>query len=281
MISIVYDRAEFHGDSQLIEWELSKTDMTHINNQHCVICGAVLTVHQAARGGTCDEPSCKHQKLLTVLAQQRMEEAELMSQVRVAAEKMLDEQRYSNEAEMQLVVVPANERLVSRLEETRKRAFVRHLNRILDELEANGWEQHGQGAVGQELESESTDADIARGCATCRGYCCSYGGTHAFLKVETIRAYLQQHPGLSRAQVMAAYLERIGEQTYQGSCVFHSVTGCCLPRQMRSKTCNHYLCKGLRDFQAQRGKEDKRVIVIAAVEDKAVHRMILSPITAR
>ena len=255
--------------------------MAHMTNQHCVICDAVLTVHQAARGGTCDEPSCKHQKLLTDLAQQRKEEAELMSRVKATAEKKLDEQGYSNKEGMRLVVVPANERLVSRLAEVRRRAFERHLNRVLDELEANAWEQYDQGAVEQELESESTDADIARGCATCRGYCCSYGGTHAFLKVETIRAYLQQHPGLSRAQVMAAYLERIGEQTYQGSCVFHGVTGCCLPRQMRSKTCNHYLCKGLRDFQVQRGKEDKRVIIIAAVEDKVVHRMTLSPVTTR
>jgi hypothetical protein len=36
-----------------------------------------------------------------------------------------------------------------------------------------------------------------------------------------------------------------------GSCINHGATGCSLPREMRSDTCNDYFCNPMRAWQAR------------------------------
>lgn len=243
-----------------------------MSKQRCAVCDSVLTVHQAVRGSTCDDPRCKRRNLLIDLARRREQEAQLMSRIKTMAETIRNERGLSSECEPSLVVVPVNEWPITQLQEKRRMAFVGHLTRILDQLEAEGWDKPGPNDAQGESGEEAMNAVIGGACAVCRGFCCRYGGNHALLKVETLRGLLDKYPGMSRAELMAAYMERVGGETYQGSCVFHGVTGCRLPREMRSKTCNDYLCKGLRDSQVE--KPEEGVILIAAADGKKVYCMI-------
>jgi hypothetical protein len=88
-------------------------------------------------------------------------------------------------------------------------------------------------------------------CTLCRGGCCTSGGEHAYLNAATIRRFMRLHPSIPVARIAESYLELLGDQTIAGSCVNHTNSGCSLPREMRSDTCNVYYCKSLRDWQAR------------------------------
>ncbi len=62
---------------------------------------------------------------------------------------------------------------------------------------------------------------------------------------ETIFRYMSGHPDQKPRHVLAAYMEYVAEKSYEGSCVYHTEKGCSLPRNMRSNTCNNFLCDSL------------------------------------
>jgi len=99
--------------------------------------------------------------------------------------------------------------------------------------------------------SAEIEAISGRACGSCRGWCCNTGGEHAWLTVATIRRYRAARPDLGPAEVEAAYLSRLGEQVYHGSCVYHGPAGCTLSREMRSETCNRFFCDGLAAFRRE------------------------------
>jgi hypothetical protein len=79
-------------------------------------------------------------------------------------------------------------------------------------------------------------------CATCRGGCCPHGGDTAYLTVATLRRFMAAYPALSPDEVLSAYLDRVRSSTQADSCINHTDQGCSLPTEMRSDTCNRYLC---------------------------------------
>jgi hypothetical protein len=85
----------------------------------------------------------------------------------------------------------------------------------------------------------------AKTCAVCRGVCCTTGGNNAYIKKETILRYMRRYPDQKPKQVLAAYMDHLGKKTFIDSCVFHTETGCSLPRNLRSDTCNEFLCDSL------------------------------------
>ena len=99
---------------------------------------------------------------------------------------------------------------------------------------------------------EVHDGFIEAACTGCRGSCCRSGGDHAYINEETISRYIETHPGSTPAQILQAYLERLPAETILDSCVFHSATGCGLPRELRSETCNRHLCGKLINLRAGR-----------------------------
>jgi hypothetical protein len=81
---------------------------------------------------------------------------------------------------------------------------------------------------------------------------------------------------------VAAYVARVPAATVPGSCVFHGADGCGLPREMRSDTCNRYLCDGLVELRAELGRRaaagaPARAAYVAVVEDGRVTRGALTP----
>ena len=89
---------------------------------------------------------------------------------------------------------------------------------------------------------------MSNACATCRGFCCQTGGNYAYIQVGTIARYMQDHPDHRPRDVLDAYLSHLGDTSYEQSCIFHDRRGCRLPRDIRSKVCNQYCCKGLGEL---------------------------------
>jgi hypothetical protein len=103
-------------------------------------------------------------------------------------------------------------------------------------------------------------------CALCGGGCCTRGSDHAYLGAPTLRRFMDAHPGMSPEAVVAAYLERMSSKTQAGSCINHTRTGCSLPRDMRSDTCNDYACDSLAQVQA--APRGQVVLVVRRKQDQ-------------
>ena len=132
-------------------------------------------------------------------------------------------------------------------------------------------------------------------CTCCRGACCSGGGDHAYLRVETMVAHRRAEPDLEPADLIARYLDRIPTRTIPGGCVNQTTTGCSLPRAWRSETCNSFYCGPLRDYledadetapvlaiQRDHGPWDHletgdshRVVAVAAIDDDGIRALPL------
>ena len=145
-------------------------------------------------------------------------------------------------------VLPANADPVVPQDPSRRAAFVQHLTEI---LEGALLDQAQLQADPVEVERPRTDRDnlSANTCAACRGSCCRSGGDQAYLTEETMVRALQAHPDWSQAQILDSYLNCLPRESVENSCIYHSATGCGLPRDLRSSTCNRYLCGKLRNLQ--------------------------------
>ncbi len=64
-------------------------------------------------------------------------------------------------------------------------------------------------------------------------------------------------------------MEHLGTKTFVDSCVYHTKTGCCLPRTMRSDTCNEFLCDTLIELDRQLNKTPtpKGILLIDDAEE--------------
>jgi len=258
----------------------------------CAICDKRLDVHEAARGVTCGGPDCELQFLKKRLRLEHEKEQRILQAAldrRTRAAQALGEDL----DEFPVAVLPSNDRPLTTLPDERKRSFEDRLRRCTDEAIA----LHGkEGQLGTEVESPADGEDLphaapedpglltilGRSCAVCRGECCWQGRDHAFITTETILLYLKAHPAIEPAEVMEAYLSRLGNETYDNSCVFHGRAGCLLPREMRSETCNDYFCKGLSKFRLRlENSKELQGFAVAMADEKIVRSASLDPEKAR
>jgi hypothetical protein len=99
----------------------------------------------------------------------------------------------------------------------------------------------------------ATTADTpgaAAACAVCGGHCCRKGGDSGYLDADDFVRIRRLFPHFTDRQIEAAYVAAVADETYQGSCIFHSTKGCSLPRALRSRLCLAYYCLGLKDVIA-------------------------------
>lgn len=142
-------------------------------------------------------------------------------------------------------VLPANADPLVPQDPSRRAEFAQHLEEILEE------------AVLDQARLESDPVEAAPGdalsasiCTACRGSCCRAGEDHAYLTAQTMVRALQAHPDWSVARITDAYLSCLPSESVANSCIYHSATGCGLPRALRSSTCNRYLCGKLKNLVA-------------------------------
>ena len=150
-----------------------------------------------------------------------------------------------------LAVIPAATARLVNLPERRRRALRDHLNALLDQtagLPAPPLPAEEPASPPTPRESQLQTV-LGQACACCKGFCCEGGGDHAYLTVETLRRYQAANPDQRPRDILAAYLERAGPQTIEGSCIYHQADGCALPRTLRADLCNRHFCKALVEFQ--------------------------------
>lgn len=224
----------------------------------CTICGRPLSVPELPTR-ICANPECqrtaladfarqvheRNQARTAALIQQEIEQA---SRLR---DQVIDTFGLREPESFPLVVIPACTLGITRLPEQRRRAFRDHLSDVIGQAAVPPAApiREPEQVAPAPVAASRAQAALGMACSRCQGFCCEGGGDHAYLKVETIRRYLAEHPDQRPDDVLAAYLDRVGHRTYQGSCIYHQADGCALPREMRSDLCNRHFCKALHEFQ--------------------------------
>ncbi|WP_182870398.1 hypothetical protein [Stieleria mannarensis] len=235
----------------------------------CILCGSVLTVGEQAVGKICGRSECKTRYVREQAQAELRRKTALQQRAAAAEQSLVDSKVIAASNDRARSVIPANRRRLTELPKRRIREFVDRLMGVVSQAAAI---RFGNATLDCEPDlydepsglGETQLAVLGNGCAVCRGHCCPQGSGHAFINVETMVRYMEQHPQQRPRDVLSAYVSRIGHRTYEDSCVYHAASGCTLPREMRSKVCNGYLCKGLTQILNQiDGTASPEVFVIS------------------
>jgi hypothetical protein len=125
----------------------------------------------------------------------------------------------------------------------------------------------GQSASPPRPEPGNFAVRVARvACSLCKGFCCKNGEDDGFIDGRTLRRLRQARPDLAADTTFRLYIERVPDESYAGSCIFHGKNGCTLDRELRSDICNSYFCGGLHDFL--KGGDAASPVMIFAGEGK-------------
>ncbi len=120
-------------------------------------------------------------------------------------------------------------------------------------------------------------AILGASCATCRGECCTAGGTHAFLREDTVRRVRAQYAEDARPLTTRAleelYARHLPARHYRDSCVYHTTSGCALPRDLRANLCNRYVCGGLTQLSRALDAAGHETAYVAAADSAHLRRV--------
>jgi hypothetical protein len=181
--------------------------------------------------------------------------------------------------ELLTFALPAQQRPLVRLAENRKALFREHLERVVQE--AFG------GTVSPEAPSLSQTEDKANcqdgmlpilgaGCAVCQGRCCWQGGDRAYLTVDLVLRFRAQYPQATAEDVYREYDSRLGERTYEDSCIYHQEQGCGLPRALRTDICNSFECEELDELHRAARATREPMLLVALDGSRAVRWSVYS-----
>jgi len=263
-----------------------------MDRRTCTICGKELTPQKAANaGGTCGDSAC-HARMIErvgadLLARRRRQLAEREARIRdlaapsvARAMAALGVPADAPEGTVAVAVLPWQGEPLATLAPDRRDAAARHLAALAAAAYA--------GLVPEDdmtgrAESEAAEAPlIAAACAGCQGNCCAAGGETAYLDEPDLRRFRQRHPGSTAAEAVAAYLDCLPEHSVTGACVFQGVSGCTLPRALRSDRCNDYHCPELMRLQEPyAATRAGQAVLIAADPDMPHHVAAFDPVAGR
>lgn len=185
-----------------------------------------------------------------------------------------------------VVLMPANMRGLVPLPAAARDGFRAHLATVVAEafvrpLRDNAAPMSAQEASERDDAGETLSRDpglpahmVQGSCATCRGSCCTAGGTRAFLTADAVHRVRAQRLTLGEhapapAVITALYESALPAEHYEGSCVFHARMGCTLQRTLRSNLCNRYQCGELTQLsRALQATGATRAVVGAATGDR-------------
>lgn len=115
-------------------------------------------------------------------------------------------------------------------------------------------------------------------CTACAGNCCSRGlKNFAYLNTADLRSVQMSHPELSDDDVVDHYIAQLPDKHADTGCLYQGKRGCALPRDMRSFTCNNYLCSHAQRA-ADRGfamTSQNEPVLIVSVDDEHDHHFTL------
>jgi hypothetical protein len=206
----------------------------------CRHCGRALGLLEHYAGRVCHRNECR-----------RAESEQALQAFREDAAKAKGK---PDPARFPIVVVPHRAQRMAPVPAERREELALHLHALLasplaaEEASAAQSQRKAETEYGTECASEPLGAPV---CGQCRGFCCSFGGaSFAFLDRPTLDRFASANPDLSADAIVAAYVSRVPDRAYKDSCLYHSRTGCALPRSMRAALCNEYQCGPLKHGEA-------------------------------
>jgi hypothetical protein len=141
------------------------------------------------------------------------------------------------------VVLPSGPLQSAPLPRERRRRYLAHLLRIIRDAERLPSDSLVGVRAAEIAASTGQDGTLAAHlCAVCRGGCCTEGADHGYLQPDSIQRFLTLHPGLTVRQILRTYLRYLPKVSMVAGCVNQTVTGCALPRELRSTGCNQFVC---------------------------------------
>jgi len=209
---------------------------------------------------TCGDPRCRK------LRAGSLDGSKLVAERRRAIERLAEEQERDLRdthgpalpARLLHAPLPANEQTTIPLGDVRRATFKTNVAAAID----RAMDDPDRPVPESPQSPPRRDALIGSACAACRGSCCKYGGDHAYLYPDHFRRLLRDHPGKSREELLADYQSRLPAEVYHDSCIYHTASGCALPRELRSNLCNTFLCGGLAELLEAQEKEPAPVPVL-------------------
>lgn len=224
-------------------------------SRKCRVCTTPLGMTQLAMG-VCDNPQCRDEWLTQRPARlakrewaDRVAKAETRRDRAAARRGIPREERET----WRVAVLPRNTARASTLPAPRRRAFEAHLRHCVADARARLAAGELPPPVGPAPDPtdrlwpqrEAEQALLGVACGTCRGNCCRNGDDHAFIRSDTLLAYLTRFPERGDDEIVQHYLSYIQPRTLTRSCIYQVTDNCSLPRDLRSQTCNRYHCQGL------------------------------------
>jgi len=160
------------------------------------------------------------------------------------------------EQDFDVVLIPSGYADTSALPDERIRKYAEHLRKVVSQAHDRTDESDTQAynlkmrRLHEQFETrfaaEPGLRDISdRICGICEGGCCTTGNNFAYINSATIKRMKERQPGLSDDDLVQAYLSRLSSQTITNACINQTASGCVLPVEMRSDTCNGFYCDAL------------------------------------
>ena len=232
------------------------------------------------------------------IAAQRARNARLLAR----AEELAREDRdHHGGPELPVILLPANSRNTTDLPEGSRDAFLDKLRgtiadvfreTVRDNSTPMSAEAESARLDAQQVDAQRVDAGwalpesipampdiIGASCGTCRGECCTAGGTHGFLHADSIRRVRAQltddGESVTAESLEDRYASHLPARHYRGSCVFHTTAGCNLPRALRSNLCNRYVCGGLAQLTRALVSSQQSSAYVAAADSVHLRRLAL------
>jgi hypothetical protein len=254
----------------------------------CTVCGASISgVEPRVFDDTCSRLLCRitharstAQQISAEQRRRRREEARRRKeQALVHRDRLAAELQITAHQAFQVFALPAQQRPLVSLPENRKASFREHLELIVQEAfaDTDSAETPSLSPAEENANGQDETSPILRaGCAVCQGRCCLQGGDHAYLTVDPVRQYRVQHPQATAQDVYREYDSRLGERTYENSCVYHQQQGCRLPRELRSATCNSFECEELAELHRDARASGEALLLVALDGSQAVRWSVCS-----
>ncbi len=215
----------------------------------CVCCNQPLTIQQAVNGPVCDDLSCKGPHLQMLQQSARAKEKGLRQAKAHEALAIIDR---TLDPDLPITVVPSIESTAAPLSEERREKFKEHLRSritLARHLLNDAIKRPELERAAGEPTTDFSSLLVVNACTTCGGYCCQNGKDHAFLSAEDIALQMIRDPDLNDEQLFEQYIDRLPQEIHTNSCVFHARNGCALEREIRSDTCNGFICDGINDHR--------------------------------
>lgn len=240
-------------------------------NLKCVVCGEDAWVFAVKDEPVCIRVECKHviaqkqkmptpayrqfftlrsQQILFTIEQQRKKKAQLEKKRRkeeaayvAFMRHLLTDEKSNGAAFYPHVMLSKNIRTVVPVSEKRIDVFRDFLVNLAEEAFSHPTDSEPEAEMDSEDRFMPPEPQVieASACGVCAGTCCMNGQNHAYLSKETFAPY----PNHGVDGIVRAYMEHLPDFTYEDSCIFHTPTGCFLPRNLRSNTCNDFKCDAL------------------------------------